>query len=62
MTHVPLCYNCDEKEVEAPYTFRDGTGFCSASCEDHAYNVERLISYEFDLDLAYQTVKDGRLN
>lgn len=35
-THVPLCYNCVEKEVEAPFTNASGEGFCSASCEQTA--------------------------
>lgn len=60
MTHVPLCYNCDQKEVEAPYTFMDGTGFCSASCEEEANDVEEIYSYELDMDIQYETYKDGR--
>lgn len=63
MTHVPLCYTCDDNEVQAPFTFRDGTGFCSASCEDLAWNTEEPYNYEkeeLEMDLAYETAKDNR--
>ena len=58
--HAPLCYNCDTNEVQAPFTFRDGTGFCSSSCETEANDVEEIYSYELDIDIQYETYKDGR--
>lgn len=46
MQHIPVCLNCESNEVQAPYTFRDGSGFCSGSCEDMANNVELPVSLE----------------
>lgn len=60
MTCVPLCYNCDTNEVQAEFSFRDGTGFCSASCETEANDVEEIYSYELDMDIQYEIYKDGR--
>lgn len=34
--HIPLCLNCGNHEVQAPYTFGDGEGFCSQKCEKDA--------------------------
>jgi len=34
--HIPLCLNCGNHEVQAPYTFGDGEGFCSQQCEKDA--------------------------
>lgn len=50
--HTPLCYNCNVREVEAPFSSADGTGFCSHECEESANNVESDYSYEepFDRD------------
>jgi hypothetical protein len=68
MTSVPLCYNCNTNEVQSPFTFRDGTGFCSSSCETEAWNPEALAEVtERDLeelynDLRYEIYKDGRYN
>ena len=64
--HAPICYNCDTNEVQAPFTFRDGTGFCSSSCETEAWNPEALAEVterdleELYIDLAYESYKDGR--
>jgi hypothetical protein len=53
--HTPYCFHCETREVEAPFTYADGSGFCSAECEDAANNVESSYSYEveepFDRDL-----------
>ena len=44
--HTPYCFHCETREVEAPFTYADGSGFCSAECEDAANNVESHYSYE----------------
>ena len=44
--HTPFCFHCDTHEVSAPFTYADGTGFCSAECEDAANNWESDYSYE----------------
>lgn len=53
VTHVPLCFNCDTREVEAPFTYADGTGFCSASCEKTANDefAEHFAEYDEDRKL-----------
>ena len=46
--HTPYCFHCETREVEAPFTYADGSGFCSAECEDAANNVESAYSYEVE--------------
>lgn len=43
---IPLCFNCAEKEVEAPYTNAAGEGFCSGSCEQEANEEFFKDSYD----------------
>lgn len=43
--HVPLCFNCDAREVQEPHTYADGTGFCSAECERTA-NAEFAAHFD----------------
>jgi hypothetical protein len=35
-TNTPLCLHCVTNEVAAPFTYPDGSGFCSFACETSA--------------------------
>jgi hypothetical protein len=37
MFHVPMCLVCNAREVEAPFSHEDGSGFCSVECEAEAF-------------------------
>ena len=64
--HTPLCFTCVTREVAAPFTFRDGSGFCSQECEasaneeaaDHFAKVEEEhyweVSEDAHLDAAFE--------
>ncbi len=38
MSHVPLCFNCNTREVSGEFSFPSGEGFCSAECEREAHD------------------------
>ena len=65
--HTPLCFTCATREVAAPFTFRDGSGFCSQECEasaneEAADHFAELEKEHYDALLARQYSEDAHLD
>lgn len=50
-THVPMCFNCNAREVAGEFSNASGEGFCSAECEREA-NEEFAHAHADEYDAA----------